>query len=306
MKNLRQTVFAALGLGLGLGWSTCPARAARIVLDDIIRVTDSTPSNGDGLKSVQVDCPAGWSVISGGVALSSIDPVDDVIAIARSHPLDLPSQGWFAYAYETSPGVGDWRLSITAVCVDSTELVRVTTESTTTSVDLRIQSADCPQGLDALGGGFSINASLFATQFAAVGSELRDAGTEWSAKAQEFTSTSTDWSLEVTAICGELGNHNDIHSPFASANTDRLLLRIDCPLGQVMISPGATLTGTPPASFVLKQIPASNPTITAAVFESVSAASGITVRSSARCLDLAVFADGFESGDPGGWSTVIP
>lgn len=301
-----RTAVAVVGLGFA-AWITAPAQAARFVLDEIVRVSDSTGSNGDVFKSLSVQCPAGMSVISGGVSVGSSDPVADVLAIARSEPMDLPSQGWFAYAYETSPEIGDWSLAVTAVCVEGADLIRVESESAVSSSGLRVHSAQCPPGLEALGGGFSINSPFLATSFAASGSLTNLDGTGWDARAHEVIPSSADWSLEVTAICGELGNQRAIHAPFASANGSRLLLRTDCPLGQVMISPGATLLGTAPTSIILKQIPANSPSITAALFESGAAAGGSwSARLRARCLELAVFADGFESGDIGDWSSSLP
>lgn len=295
-----RTVATVLALGLAASM-TAPAQAARFVIDEIVRVSDSTDSNGNGIKSQSVQCPAGMSVISGGVRVISSDPVADVLAIARSEPMDLPDQGWFAYAYETSPEAGDWLLAVMAVCVDEADLIRVESESAVSSNELRIHSTACPPGLEALGGGFSINGPFLTTNFAASGSLTNFDGTEWDARAHEVIPTSADWSLEVTAICGQLGNHREIHSPLASVNGSRLLLIADCPSGQQMISPGGTLTGTPPTSITLKQIPANSPSGTAVLFESGVAVSGSwSARLRARCLELAVFVDGFESGDAGG------
>jgi len=82
----------------------------------IVPVHASSSDNTQSPKLVQVDCPAGTTILSGGAGIAhNFIPAPGVAAL--SYNLGLPFQnGWAAEAYSTSAGAS-WELDVVALCI---------------------------------------------------------------------------------------------------------------------------------------------------------------------------------------------
>jgi hypothetical protein len=79
-------------------------------------VTADSGSNSNTVKSQSVSCPSGKKVVGGG---ASVNTTSSTLAITRSSPASDLS-GWTAEAQETAAFVGNWRVSVYAVCATVT------------------------------------------------------------------------------------------------------------------------------------------------------------------------------------------
>ena len=77
------------------------------------QISDSGPSNSSGVKSHQVNCPAGKRAISGGGVLTGT--VSNTF-LWTSRPSDAGT-GWIAAGRESSAGnAGSWAVQTWVVC----------------------------------------------------------------------------------------------------------------------------------------------------------------------------------------------
>jgi hypothetical protein len=82
----------------------------------IVPVHASSNDNTQSPKLVQVDCPSGTTILSGGAGIAhNFVPAPGVAAL--SYNTGLPFQnGWAAEAYSTTTG-SSWELDVIALCI---------------------------------------------------------------------------------------------------------------------------------------------------------------------------------------------
>lgn len=81
----------------------------------IVTVSNVTPDDATTAKSIQLNCPAGTTILSGSTGIThNLLPVHSVAALSYDGGLAFQN-GWFAEAYAT--GAGSWSLNAVALCI---------------------------------------------------------------------------------------------------------------------------------------------------------------------------------------------
>jgi hypothetical protein len=80
----------------------------------LLALSTSSANNSTASRAVLAKCPAGKSAIGGGALVDTIATGGPALIGSRPELTD----GWYAFAVETSSYVGNWQLWAYAVCAN--------------------------------------------------------------------------------------------------------------------------------------------------------------------------------------------
>ncbi len=280
---------------------------APVYLEGVVTMQESSASDANDIKVVQVECPAGTWVIGGNAQLTSSAAVGDILTLAESRPMDLPDQGWLAIGYETVSVAGNWFMLVRAICADVPNVQRIDLETATTSSSTKALTADCPAGTRVLGGGAAVLGPLFPVDLSLAGSVPGDfVGTRWDARGVEWTPTSISWRLRVIALCANLANPFQIATAAGFGFVDTITVLSKCPPGYQAIGGGSERSiNIPNERILLQQVSTNTGQFSSSTGGSYDSLTNIFFNGSTRsiCIVPYVFGDGLESGDTSAWSS---
>ena len=156
-------------------------------------------------------CPSGTVLAGGGFALAATAGGDKPagVVIEDSQPKD---GGWYAVAVERPGTPAGWRLGAHAVCLRATPAttdldVQILTQQTDVAADpgadvATAQTASCPTGYAAAGGGFDLGRGTQSNIPEGVtieDSQPKDGG--WYAVALERPAVPEDWYVRAWVVC---------------------------------------------------------------------------------------------------------
>jgi len=289
-----QRIAVLVGLLAGVGSGGALAQIGPIEMVSESSVFDSTD-----WKQVEAECPAGTIAFSGGVSLSFspfTDP-DLPIIIHQSQPQGSPPSGWLGLAQERTATSADWAITTWALCATVSGYQLVDQSSPFDDTSPKIVSANCPAGKAPIGGGganfvFSPSLSL---------SELMPTATGWRAIARGTGS----WTLNVKVSCAPTVDVLRFEGRTGNDSEARDNLFLVCPADRVAVGGGGAATGFVEALYETRPRETSGIRAWEASARRITGAAW-TLRGAVLCYLPPLFADGFESGDFGGWSSSAP
>lgn len=200
-------------------------------------------------------------------------------------------------AQEREPTATSWGIASVALCatVSGYELVESSTPLAGTSQ--KTVHAHCPPGKTPIGSGGGI--FFFAPELALY--RLASIETGWNATAMAHAAVG-NWLLNVKVSCAPSVDVERFAGSTVNPADEHSLLELTCPANRVAIAGGGfgsqhiAIFTTRPAPFLggwrvgARKVPISTRGLGADFL----------------CLRPTLFADGFESGDTGGWSSTVP
>jgi hypothetical protein len=272
------------------------AEGARASIGPIQVVQADSAFDSTDWKQVVVNCPPGTIAFSGGVGLSVGTQTQLPLIVHQSLPQGNPPTGWLGLAQEREPTATFWGITSVALCATVSGYELVESSSPFDGASPKTVFANCPPGKTPIGGGGGI--FFFAPELAL--HRLSSTETGWHATAIAHAAVG-NWLLNVKVSCAPAVDVERFAGRTLNETDVVDILELTCPTNRVAIAGG----GTGPNRIAIfttwpvlggwevaarKIIPVSNWVLAAEVL----------------CLRPTLFADGFESGDTGGWSSTVP